>query len=55
MNVMAAGCLLPDVCNKAVLNKSDFMLSDMRGLDFFLILCGKLRQKETNREDVRLI
>lgn len=29
MNVMAAGCLLLDVGNKAVLNKRDFMLFDM--------------------------
>lgn len=37
MNVMAAGCLLLDVCNKAVLNKSDFMLCDMRGLLFYSV------------------
>lgn len=39
MNVKAAGCLLPDVCNKAVLNKSDFMLFDMRGLGVFFLFC----------------
>lgn len=45
MNVMAAGCLLLDVCNEAVLNKADFMLCDMRGGGLLCVTSGNKQER----------